>query len=132
MVVHLFLALTVSIRWRLLFPTVCWSINTKSIGTTNSARILKFHHQISKQMTAVCVFNHLCDQGRGYNLGSAYHSQRNKLLLLTYLYLSIAQEIAGSIPAQNNICVHEQPVWIGSGWVFSVYTTYHGCSVLHS
>jgi hypothetical protein len=34
MVVHLFLALTVSIRWRLLFPTLCWSINTKSMVTT--------------------------------------------------------------------------------------------------
>jgi hypothetical protein len=32
MVVHLFLALTVSIRRRLLFPTLCWSINTKSMG----------------------------------------------------------------------------------------------------
>jgi hypothetical protein len=28
---NLFLALTVSIRWRLLFPTLCWSINTKSM-----------------------------------------------------------------------------------------------------
>jgi hypothetical protein len=28
MVVHLFFALTVSIRWRLLFPTFCWSIDT--------------------------------------------------------------------------------------------------------
>jgi hypothetical protein len=34
MVVHLFLALSVSIRWRLLFPTLCWSINTKSIVRT--------------------------------------------------------------------------------------------------
>jgi predicted metal-binding membrane protein len=25
MVVHLFFALTVTIRWRLLFPTLCWS-----------------------------------------------------------------------------------------------------------
>jgi hypothetical protein len=33
MVVHLFLALTVSIK-RLLFPTLCWSINTKSIDGT--------------------------------------------------------------------------------------------------
>jgi hypothetical protein len=31
MVVHLFFAFTVSIRWRLLFPTLCWSINTKSM-----------------------------------------------------------------------------------------------------
>jgi hypothetical protein len=31
MVVHLFLALAVSIRWRLLFPTLCWSTNTKSM-----------------------------------------------------------------------------------------------------
>jgi hypothetical protein len=31
MVVHLFFALTVSIRWRLLFLTLCWSINTKSM-----------------------------------------------------------------------------------------------------
>jgi hypothetical protein len=29
MVVLIFFALTVSIRWRLLFPTICWSINTK-------------------------------------------------------------------------------------------------------
>jgi hypothetical protein len=29
MFVHLFFTLTVSIRWRLLFPTLCWSINTK-------------------------------------------------------------------------------------------------------
>jgi hypothetical protein len=29
-IVHLFFALTVCIRWRLLFPTLCWSINTKS------------------------------------------------------------------------------------------------------
>jgi hypothetical protein len=40
MVVHLFFALTVSIRWRLLFPTLCWSINTtksliKNISTLN-------------------------------------------------------------------------------------------------
>jgi hypothetical protein len=34
MVVHLFFALTVSIRWGLLFPTLCWSINTKSMATT--------------------------------------------------------------------------------------------------
>jgi hypothetical protein len=32
MVVHLFFALTVSIRSRLLFPTLCGSINTKSMG----------------------------------------------------------------------------------------------------
>jgi hypothetical protein len=31
MVSHLSLALTVSIRWRLLFPTLCWFINTKSM-----------------------------------------------------------------------------------------------------
>jgi hypothetical protein len=31
MIIHLFLALTVSIKWRLLFPTLCWSINTKSM-----------------------------------------------------------------------------------------------------
>jgi hypothetical protein len=31
MVGHLFFALTVTIRWRLLFPTLCWSINTKSL-----------------------------------------------------------------------------------------------------
>jgi hypothetical protein len=31
MVVYLFFALTVSIRWRLLFPTLRWSINTKSM-----------------------------------------------------------------------------------------------------
>jgi hypothetical protein len=30
MVVHLCFALTVSIIWRLLFPTLCWSINTKA------------------------------------------------------------------------------------------------------
>jgi hypothetical protein len=34
MVVHLCFALTMSIRWRLLFPTLCWSINTKSILIT--------------------------------------------------------------------------------------------------
>jgi hypothetical protein len=31
MVVHLFFALTVSIRWRLLFLMLCWFINTKSM-----------------------------------------------------------------------------------------------------
>jgi hypothetical protein len=31
MVVNLFFALTVSIRWRHLFPTLCWSVNTKSM-----------------------------------------------------------------------------------------------------
>jgi hypothetical protein len=31
MVVHLFFALTMSIRWRLLFPTLCGSVNTKSM-----------------------------------------------------------------------------------------------------
>jgi hypothetical protein len=27
-------ALTMSIRWRLLFPTLCWAINTKSMGVS--------------------------------------------------------------------------------------------------
>jgi hypothetical protein len=31
--VHLFFTLTVPIRWRLLFPTLCWSINCKSMVT---------------------------------------------------------------------------------------------------
>jgi hypothetical protein len=34
MVVHLFFALTVSIIWRLLFPTLCWFIYTKSMAKT--------------------------------------------------------------------------------------------------
>jgi hypothetical protein len=34
MFVHLFFALTVSVRWRLLFPTLCWSDNTKSMVCT--------------------------------------------------------------------------------------------------
>jgi hypothetical protein len=34
MIVHLFLVLTVSIRWRLFFPTLCWSINTVGRGGT--------------------------------------------------------------------------------------------------
>jgi hypothetical protein len=35
MVVHLFFALTVFIKWRFLFPTLCWSINTKSMVYTD-------------------------------------------------------------------------------------------------
>jgi folate-binding Fe-S cluster repair protein YgfZ len=31
MVLHLFLALTVSIKWRVLFHTLCWSIKTNSM-----------------------------------------------------------------------------------------------------
>jgi hypothetical protein len=34
MVFHLFFAMTVSIRWRVLFPTLCWSFDTKSMGPT--------------------------------------------------------------------------------------------------
>jgi hypothetical protein len=37
MVVHLFLALTASIRWRLLFPALCWPFNTSSMDFPTQA-----------------------------------------------------------------------------------------------
>jgi hypothetical protein len=50
MVVHLFLALTVSIKWRLLFPTLCWSIN---YGTDSA-----FYIYIYKKGVEVCTYIH--------------------------------------------------------------------------
>jgi Pyruvate/2-oxoacid:ferredoxin oxidoreductase delta subunit len=36
MVVHVFFVVTVPFRWGLLFPTLCWSINTKSMVKTGA------------------------------------------------------------------------------------------------
>jgi hypothetical protein len=57
MVVHLFFALTVSVRWRLLFPTVCWSINTKSMvrRVVASNTCVVSSHKINEKVYKVAV-----------------------------------------------------------------------------
>jgi hypothetical protein len=56
MVFHLSFGLTLCIRWRLLFPTFCWSINTKSIVSVVNIKTSTFAE------LRHCVFRHLEDR----------------------------------------------------------------------
>jgi hypothetical protein len=67
MVVYLFFALTVPVRWRLLFPTLCWSINTKSIGQTAGSDFVLYYF-IDYDYDGDETPEMDCDDGDGLNL----------------------------------------------------------------
>jgi hypothetical protein len=60
MVVHLFFALTVSIRWRLLYPTLCWSINTKCMVCGKGTRRDVWHNYACSTIWITDNDNTLC------------------------------------------------------------------------
>jgi hypothetical protein len=60
MVVQLFLALTVSIRWRLLFPTLCWSINTIDLVLIDPQSVAKRPHDLMDTVNAKKRWKTIC------------------------------------------------------------------------